>query len=258
MNYPWEKQGTKMTDYDLPRIGNLIGVGEDEIHAVLDVESRGAGFDQYGVIRLFEEHVFYRQLPVAKRQEAVNRGLAYPKWRKNYTNNYNRLKEAYNYDNTAALEATSWGLGQIMGFNHKAAGYGSALAMVLAFAESEGNQLEGMINFIIHAGLDDELRNHDWAGFARGYNGAGYKSNQYDTRLRQRYEFWQRKPDTKWSPLSAMKEEKLAEVLKTSSEPEYAKCYITVDQVKAFQSSRKGLSVDGVIGPNTWKALTSV
>jgi hypothetical protein len=254
MTYPWEKQGAKLTDYDIPRVGHMIGVGEDEIHAVLDVESKGYGFDKHGIIRLFEEHVFFRQLPVAKRQPAINLGLAYPKWRKNYANNYNRLKEAYNYDKTAALEATSWGLGQIMGFNHKAAGYDSALEMVLAFAESEGNQLEGMINFIIHAGLGDELRVHDWEGFARGYNGAGYKSNQYDTRLRQRYEFWQRKPDTKWSPESSVKEEAVAEALRASPTPEYAKCYVTVDSVKAYQKL-KGLVPDGIIGRNTWAAL---
>lgn len=31
-----------------------------------------------------------------------------------------------------------------------------------------------MIRFIDAEGLDDELRRHDWSGFARGYNGAGY------------------------------------------------------------------------------------
>lgn len=35
--------------------------------------------------------------------------------------------------------------------------------------------------------LVDELQRHDWAGFARGYNGAGYKRNNYDEKLRQAY-----------------------------------------------------------------------
>ena len=37
--------GKRLDDIDLPRMGKLIGVGEDEIHAILDVESVGRGFD---------------------------------------------------------------------------------------------------------------------------------------------------------------------------------------------------------------------
>ena len=35
--------------------------------------------------------------------------------------------------------------------------------------------------FLGVTGLADELRSKDWADFARGYNGAGYKANKYDT-----------------------------------------------------------------------------
>ena len=34
---------------------------------------------------------------------------------------------------------------------------------------------------------DDELRRHDWAGFARGYNGRNYKINQYDVKIAAAY-----------------------------------------------------------------------
>lgn len=200
MTYPWVGVGTKLSDYDIPRIGQEIGVGEDEIHAVLDVETGGTGFDQHGVIRLFEEHIFYRQLPAAKRSAAVAAGLAHPSWRRNYKDNYARFLRAYEFDPAAALGACSWGLGQIMGFNCKLAGYSSPLDMVRAFAVSEGNQLDGMIDFITAAGLADELRRHDWAGFAKGYNGAGYAANRYDKRLAERLAWWQKRPDTPWSP----------------------------------------------------------
>lgn len=260
--YPWAKQGKKLTDYDLPRIGHLIGVGEDEIHAVLDVESRGTGFDKHGVIRLFESHVFYRQLPKEKRPAAMSMGLAHTSWSQakaagNYRNNYDRLCRAYDFDPKAALEATSWGLGQVMGFNHRMCGYSSALQMVEAFAESEGNQLEAMIEFIVSASLDDELRRHDWAGFARGYNGAGYKANRYDVRLRQRYDYWKRKPDTKWSPAMAAQEDKDNEdvdIAVYNATGTFAKCLIDEGDVKTFQANN-GLVVDGVIGKNTWEAL---
>jgi hypothetical protein len=259
--YPWSNKGAKLTDYDIPRLGHKIGVGEDEIHAVLDVETRGSGFDDNGVIRLFEEHIFYRQLPKSKRDEAVRKGLAHPKWRRNYKDNYNRLLKAYDFDPTAALESCSWGLGQIMGFNCKLSGYNTALDMVNHFAVSESNQLEAMIEFIVTANLDDELRRHDWANFARGYNGAGYKANKYDTRLLNRYLWWSKRPDTPWTPDMAKQEhEEVEEIIANEPEVVYtgdtspAKCMVSTAEVKQYQAS-KGLSVDGIIGPKTWGSL---
>jgi hypothetical protein len=217
--YPWVGTAIKLTDYDIPRIGKIINVGEDEIHAVLDVESRGYGFDNNGVIKLFEEHVFYRNLPVAKRDKAVSLGIANKSWRKHYKNNHETFLRAYEFDKIAAMKACSWGLGQILGENHLLAGFNTVTQMVAYFAVSEANQLEGMIKFIATANLDDELRSHDWAGFARGYNGKYYAKNNYDTRLAARYAFWRKKPDTKWAPEIAVKETKEAEVEKKFTPP---------------------------------------
>ena len=38
----------RLEDLDRPRLGARIGVGEDEIHALLDVETSGHGFDAQG------------------------------------------------------------------------------------------------------------------------------------------------------------------------------------------------------------------
>lgn len=209
--------GKKLTDEDLPRVGHAIGVGEDEIHAVLEVECRGSGFDKMKrPAMLFEPHVFYRELKDPKeRARAVKQGLAYPKWRRNYPkDSYPRLDRALQINVEAALRSASWGLGQIMGFNHKLAGYRSAQEMVEAFKQGEGYQLEAMITFIKTAGLDDELRAHDWRGFARGYNGSGYAKHGYHTRLAKAFAKWQRIKDTPWEP-----EETLA-VIKTPSGPD--------------------------------------
>lgn len=208
----WKGKAKKIDDYDIPRIGHIIGVGEDEIHAVLDVESRGTGFNKDGsVIKLFEEHVFYRNLPRMMRADAVNKNIAWKSWRRNYKNNHAKFLKAYEFHPTAALKACSWGLGQILGENYRLAGFDNVQDMVEAFAHDEANQLEGMINFIKSANLDDELRRHDWRGFARGYNGPGYERNNYHTRLARRFAWWQRKPDTKWHPGMAEKEEVEAE-----------------------------------------------
>lgn len=192
--------GKRLDDIDLPLIGRLIGVGEDEIHAVIDVETSGGGFDSEGRLRqLFEPHVFYRELgPGPERDRAVAAGLAYPKWaqRAYPRDSYPRLLAAIEINENAALRSASWGLGQIMGFNCLMAGFSDARSMVETFAEDEEEHLKAMVRFIISAGLDDELRRHDWAGFARGYNGSGYAKHAYHTKLAAAYAKWAKIPDT--------------------------------------------------------------
>jgi hypothetical protein len=192
----------RLDDIDLPRIGALIGVGEDEIHAVLDVEAAGSGFDDQGRVKaLYEPHKAYALSSGATRERLVKAGLAYPKWgEKPYPkDSYPRILAAIEIDEDVALRSTSWGLGQVMGFNAGAAGYSSARAMVEAFAEDEEAHLEAMIRFIIANGLDDELRRHDWAGFARGYNGSG-QVTAYAAKLAAAFAKWAKIKDTPWPP----------------------------------------------------------
>lgn len=192
----------RLDDIDLPKIGRLIGVGEDEIHAVIDVESRGSGFDDLNrPAMLFEPHVFWRQLgPGPLRERAAEEGLAYPTWgeRSYPRDSYIRLVPAMAINRDAALRSASWGMGQIMGFNAGLCGYSCAEAMVEAFKEDEEIQLKAMVDFIVTAGLDDELRRHDWRGFARGYNGPEYAKNSYHIKLARAYAKWSRIRDTKF------------------------------------------------------------
>lgn len=193
----------RLDDIDLPRIGATIGVGEDEIHAVLDVEAAGSGFDSQGRVKaLYEPHIAYRQSSGVVRDKLVEAGLAYPKWgaQPYPKDSYPRILAAAAIDEGIALNSTSWGLGQIMGFNHAAAGYPNARAMVAAFAEDEEHHLEAMVRFIVTNGLDDEIRRHDWAGFARGYNGSGYAKNKYDQKLAAAFAKWRKIKDTAYSP----------------------------------------------------------
>lgn len=210
----WIGRAKRLEDVDIPRIGARIGVGEDPIHAVMDVEARSSGFDSASrVVTLFEPHIFYRELKdPAQRALAVKQGLAYPSWgEKTYPrDSYPRIIAAMEIDERAALRSASWGLGQIMGFNSSLAGYDTVQSMVAAFADDEDAQLDGMVSFIESAGLDDELRDLEAATsdpmrleaaarFARGYNGSGYARNGYHTKIVARYKFWRSKPDTPWN-----------------------------------------------------------
>ncbi len=193
----------RLEDLDLPKIGHEIGVGEDEIHAILEVEASGSGFDSKNRPKmLFEPHIFWRELgPGSQRNEASAHGLAYSKWKRSYpSESYTRLGKALAINPKAALRSCSWGLGQLMGFNHSLCGYDSVEAMVEAFKEDEESHLRAMVKFIITAGLDDELRNHDWKGFARGYNGSSYAANGYHTKLESAYRKWAKIKDTPWLP----------------------------------------------------------
>ncbi|RWE09948.1 MAG: DUF3380 domain-containing protein [Mesorhizobium sp.] len=199
MDKTFKGAAKRIADRDISRIGALIGVGEDEMRAFMDVEAAGSGFDRHGRPKLlFEPHVFYRNLAGAKRTAAVKAGLAYAEWgAKPYPkDSYPRLVAAMEIDETAALKSASWGLTQILGENFKAAGFATVQAMVQAFMADEAAHLEAAVRFIKANKLDDELRDHNWAGFARGYNGPAYKKNRYDSKLASAYAKWRKIRDT--------------------------------------------------------------
>jgi len=86
-----------------------------------------------------------------------------------------------------ALKSASWGIGQVMGFNHAAAGFASAQEMVAAMVIGEDAQLMAMVRFLDSSGLAKALKAQDWVRFARGYNGPGFAANRYDVKLAEQY-----------------------------------------------------------------------
>ncbi len=199
VTFSFNGRAKRLDAWDFGAIARSIGVGEDEVRAVVEVETRGGGFDNLGRPKmLFEPHVFYREVPVILRARALERGLAYSRWgTKPYpADSYPHLQQAILLDREAALRSASWGAGQIMGFNCRAAGYSSASMMVSAFLDDEEAHLQAMVEFIASEHLDDDLRRHDWSGFARGYNGAGYAKNGYHTKLAAAFSKWSKIKDT--------------------------------------------------------------
>lgn len=166
--------------------------------AVISVESNGItyGFDGNGdkrpIIR-WEGHYFYRRLKGDELTLAVQQGLASPKVGgiknpKTQAGRWELFWRAYAINANAAIESMSYGVGQVMGANWKSLGYGSAGDFFQRVGVGITGQLDAMFRFIVKNGLLDELQRKDWAGFARGYNGAGYRKNNYDTNMRKAYE----------------------------------------------------------------------
>ena len=58
---------------------------------------------------------------------------------------------------------------------------------VRLMSHSELEQLELFAKFITNAGMLDDLKNKNWAGFARKYNGAGYAKRGYHKKMAAAY-----------------------------------------------------------------------
>lgn len=171
------------------------------VRAVYKVESGGSGFWGLKPKILFEGHVFWRRLVArGKRPAALQLGfedVLYPTWdRSKYVGGpaeYGRLQRAREIDESAALESASWGLFQIMGYHATELGYEDVESFVTAMTEREGTQLDAFGRFVSRARFRGQTLVHwlqvrDWASFAEGYNGSGYRVNAYDIKLQRAYE----------------------------------------------------------------------
>ena len=182
-----------LTEADFQRAAKQLNCDVAAIKAVAEVESAGNGFLSDGRLKiLFEGHQFYKFTYGAHAQAYPT--ICYKKWTKQYyskganadvrgAGELARLQEAMTLNRPAALMSASYGKFQIMGFNYPVCGFGDVESFVDAMKISEGEQLKAFCNYVIGNAIDDELRNHDWAGFARRYNGAEYWKNKYDEKL---------------------------------------------------------------------------
>jgi N-acetylmuramidase/Putative peptidoglycan binding domain len=178
-------QGTAwaLSSDGLGAVSQKLGVHAPELWTVLAFETSGCGYlpDLRPQI-LYERHIFHRLTQGEYDDGDISDPMpggygAYG------AHQYDRLAVAVAKDRAAALQSCSWGIGQIMGENYAQAGFADVEQMVAAMSESEDQQLVAMGNFLISSRLNVPLQAHDWASFARGYNGANYAINRYDIRL---------------------------------------------------------------------------
>lgn len=175
---------------DYEKAAEFLNCDVAAIKAVVQIEAGGGGFFTDGRPKiLFEAHWFDHYTKGKYRDLHPN--LSSPRWNRSLYKGgvaeYSRLDAAKKLNNWAALMSTSWGLGQVMGFNHKACGYVTVEDFVRDMYISEGKQLLAMCGFIKSKNLDDALRAKDWSKFAYGYNGEGFAVNAYHTKLASAY-----------------------------------------------------------------------
>jgi hypothetical protein len=180
-----------LSDQDFADAARQLGCDVAAIRAVAQVESGGrSGFlaDRRPKI-LFESRKFSKL--TGGRYDASHPDISTASWVRNYRGGaaeYERLAQAMALDRAAALKSASWGMFQILGENHGAAGFADVEAFVAENCRSEGGQLRCFVNFVIHEGLAGHLIGRNWEEFARRYNGPRFAENNYHTKIAQAYE----------------------------------------------------------------------
>lgn len=191
-----------LSDSDIEAAAQGLGVESDSLRAVYRVESSGHGFVDDRPRTLFEGHVFWKRLQAAgidpRTVAKGNEDIVYPQWTRqfygrNAAQERDRLRRAEAIHTAAARESASWGLFQIMGHHWKDLEiYASVDDFVDRMSRHERDQLEAFCRFVVVTRsqgrpLREHLERKDWAAFAYGYNGSGYRQNRYDDRLREEY-----------------------------------------------------------------------
>jgi len=186
-----------LLETDFQDAAKRLGVSVPAVKAVATVESNGGGFLPDGRVKVqYEPHVMYRQLASNfNRARADKELVAHPDLVAKKAGSYQSLdkedkdmnRAAELIDRTSALESASWGAFQIMGYHWKTLQY-TTMQGFINDQYTAGGQLETFVRFILaDPRLVKALRAGDWATFARIYNGPGYATNRYDTKLAAAY-----------------------------------------------------------------------
>jgi len=141
------------------------------VMAFLETETGGKGFNGDGKIIIQFEPSWYKKLAPYSPS-----GL----WSLNkvdvQSKEWTAFNDAFSKNPTGAMQATSIGMGQIMGFQWKALGYNSVNDMWDDAKRSIDRQIWQVCKLITsNKKLLSALHNHDWNTVACIYNGSKYK-----------------------------------------------------------------------------------
>lgn len=160
--------------------------------AFISVETGGKGFDESTgkILIQFEPAWFKKKAPYAPSGIwSVNKVDVQSK-------EWLAFNDAYSKDKDAAMQSTSIGLGQIMGFHYKDLGYANVGLMWDDAKKGIEQQVSQIVKFI-HSdkNLENAIQKQDWTTAATIYNGSGFRQlaekyhrTPYDQSLSQAYD----------------------------------------------------------------------
>lgn len=187
---------SRQTAAEIEKAAQEFGLEPAALLAIAEIESAGQVFAKVDgrnepLIR-FEGHYFDRRLTSDKQEHARAAGLASPNSGdianpRAQAARWQLLGQAAAIDHSAAYESTSWGLGQVMGAHWQWLGFADVDALVAEARSGAGGQARLMARYIDKAGLKDALNGHDWEAVGHGYNGPGFRKNNYHVKLAEAY-----------------------------------------------------------------------
>lgn len=183
-----ESRYGELTEEDFELVAGELGVETAAIKAVVSIEagSQMRGFLAPGVPVVNFDNTMYVRF--RKKGSGPDKEAKVPGGISGYgLREWTQLTNARHTDNRAALLGTFWGMFQIGGFNYSRCGCKDVEEFVELMSYSELEQLELFAAFIANAGMLTDLKNKNWASFARKYNGPGYAKRGYHTRMAAAY-----------------------------------------------------------------------
>lgn len=162
-----------ISDKELKEIALQFGIEFAALKAFIDVESGGYGFDKKTgkILIQFEPHWFKKKAPYAPSGAwSVNKVDVQSK-------EWIAFNDAFKKNPIAAMESTSIGLAQIMGFHYAVLGFKTVGDMWDDAKKGEYNQVVQLCNFLknyLGGRILKHLKNKDWHNVAVYYNGSGY------------------------------------------------------------------------------------
>lgn len=179
-------------DQKIIQLANQCHFETAAILAFISVETGGEGFssDTGKIIIQFEPSWFRKKEPFAPSGKwSVNKVDVQSK-------EWSAFSNAFSIDPDSAMESTSIGLGQIMGFHWKRLGYKSVGEMWNDAKNGIDHQFWQIVKFIeTDKALLSAIEFHDWDKLASIYNGSHYKElaiklgrEPYNVSLQKAYE----------------------------------------------------------------------
>jgi len=169
-----------ITEEEYKKLAIEFDIPETNIKKVDKVESGGLGFSKETgkIIIQFEPSWFKRKAPYTPSG----------KWSLNkverQAEEWKAFNDAFSKNPDAAMESTSVGRMQVMGFHYKLLGFKTVGEMWDYAKKSESNQLRlGLLFIKSNLKMYNALKTSNWDIFAYYYNGAQYKKFDYANRL---------------------------------------------------------------------------